>query len=195
VKFEVDINDALVNALAPPIAEQLHADATKREQLASFALGQVIGWMAGRAAYQSLTEQYTEWLTALLPAFYAEEPPSAAHIFNSFSVPYGRAAYISRVLLEKQHTVWRQRGQQNLRAALQAKLAEAHGNIDNGDALKYVPISIDTIAYREFSVVLEVLFRADPTLPPPVNKATSPGRRTLDVPSQLFPMILDQLGD
>lgn len=195
MKFEVDVDDALVKALAAPIAEQLGADPKKRAELARFALDQAIGWMAGRTSYQSLTEQYTEWLTALLPVFYADEAPSASHIFNNFSVPYGRAAYISRVLLEKQHTIWRRKGQQNLRAALKAKKLEADTNIDNGDALRYVPISLDNVSYRELTVILEDLFRQDATLAPPVNKAVSPGRRTVDVPSKLFPGILERLGE
>jgi len=193
MKFEVEIDDALVSALAALIAEQLGADPVKREQLASFALGQVIGWMAGRTAYQSLTEQYTEWLTDLLPVFYPNDVPSAERIFNNFSVPYGRAAYISRVLLEKQHTTWRKKGREHLLAALRAKEAEAQHNIDDGDALRFVPISLDNIAYRELTVILEDLFREDPTLAPPVNKSVSPGRRTVDIPSQLFPMLIKRL--
>jgi hypothetical protein len=194
VKFEADIDDARVAALAASIAEQLMADPAKRDQLASFALGQVLDWMLGRAAYQSMTEQHTEWLTALLPIFYPDEVPSTERIFNNFSVPYGRAAYISRVLLEKQQTTWRQKGKDNLLAALNGKLGEAQKNNKNGDALKYVPVSLDNISYRELTVFLEDLFRVDANLAPPVNKNVSPGRRTIDIPSQLFPLLIAKLG-
>src|SRR5262245_30209276 len=137
MKFEVEIEDKLVDGLAPSIAEQL-SDPKKRKELGSFAVRQMIGWMAGQTGYQSLTEQYTEWLTELLPTFYANDVPSAERIFNNFSVPYGRAAYISRVLLEKQHTTWRKKGRSNLLAALRAKNAEAQRNVNAGDALKYI---------------------------------------------------------
>ncbi|MEA2887701.1 MAG: hypothetical protein QOD11_2061 [Bradyrhizobium sp.] len=193
MKFEADIDDARVAALAPSIAEQLAADPAKRGQLATFALGQVLGWMSGRTAYQSMTEQHTEWLTALLPIFYPDEVPSTERIFNNFSVPYGRAAYISRVLLEKQRTTWRQKGKDNLLAALKRKLAEAQKNNKNGDGSKSVPVSLDNISYRELTVLLEDLFREDANLPPPVNKNVSPGRRTIDIPSQLFPLLIAKL--
>lgn len=150
--------------------------------------------MAGRTAHQSMTEQHTEWLTALLPIFYPDEVPTTERIFNNFSVPYGRAAYISRVLLEKQQTTWRKKGKDNLLAALQAKAAEAQQNIANGDALRFVPVSLDNISYRELTVLLEDLFRVNPDLAPPVNKSLSPGRRTIDIPSQLFPMLIRKLG-
>lgn len=193
MKFEVEIDDALIAKLAAPIREQLSAEAGKREEVARFALGQVIGWMGGAVTHQSMTEQHTEWLTELLPTFYPGEVPSAGQIFNNFSVPYGRAAYISRVLLEKQHTTWRAKGRDNLLTALNNKLAEAQANIDGGDGLRYVPVSLDNISYRELSVLLEILFAADATLSPPVNKSVSPGRRTLDVPSMLFPLLIARL--
>lgn len=123
MKFEAEIDDALVDALAASFGGQLR-DAGKREQLTTFALKQVLGWMAGQAAYQSMTEQHTEWLTELLPIFYPDDVPPTERIFNNFSIPYGRAAYISRVLLEKQQTAWRQRGKANLLAALRAKEAD-----------------------------------------------------------------------
>ncbi|OAI07190.1 hypothetical protein A1353_07490 [Methylomonas methanica] len=194
MKFEVEIDDELVGALASSISAQLNADPVKRERLAGFALGQVLGWMAGRSSFQSMTEQHTEWLTQLLPLFYADDVPSAERIFNNFSVPYGRAAYISRVLLEKQHSAWREKGRNTLMTGLTAKQAEAGKNIADGDALRYVPVSLDNIAYRELTVILEEIFRLDPTLAPPVNKAASPGRRTVDIPSQLFEQIIAQLG-
>lgn len=193
MKIELEFEDAALEGLASSIKTQLTADPAKREALAQFAMSQVVAWMCGRTSYQSMTEQQTDWLLKLLPIFYADEVPSAERIFNNFSVPYGRAAYISRVLLEKQHTAWRIKGRQKLRAALKAKNDEADKNNKKGDGLKYVPVSLDNLAYRELSVILEDVFKDDDALSPPVNKAQSPGRRTLDVPSQLFPELLKRL--
>jgi len=192
--FQTNINDDALGGVAASIRDQLAADPAKRAQFAEFALTQVIDWMAGRSTYQSMTEQHTAWLMALLPVFYPDDVPSAERIFNNFSVPYGRAAYISRVLLEKQQTAWRARGRAKLLAALNAKSAEAQQNVDAGDALRYVAISLDNIAYRELTVLLEDIFKDDVALSPPVNKAQSPGRRTVDVPSQLFAVLIEKLG-
>lgn len=192
--FQTNINDGALEGVAVSIRDQLAADPAKRAQFAEFALTQVIDWMAGRSTYQSMTEQHTAWLMALLPVFYPDDVPSAERIFNNFSVPYGRAAYISRVLLEKQQTAWRARGRAKLFAALNAKNPEAQQNVDAGDALRYVAISLDNIAYRELTVLLEEIFKDDVALSPPVNKAQSPGRRTVDVPSQLFAVLIEKLG-
>ena len=193
MKFEVEIDDALIAALAAGMRTQLADEPAKREELAKFALEQVIGWMAGRTSFQSMTEQHTDWLLKLLPIFYADDVPSAERIFNNFSVPYGRAAYISRVLLEKQHTAWRIRGRQKLLDALNAKKAEADAFVAAGDGLQYVPISLDNIAYRELTVLLEEIFKNQVALAPPVIRAQSPGRRTVDIPSQLFDELIPLL--
>jgi len=193
MKFEVEIDDAVLDGLAISMRAQLDNESAKREELAKFALEQVLAWMSGRSSFQSMTEQQTDWLLKLLPIFYADDVPSAERIFNNFSVPYGRAAYISRVLLEKQHTAWRERGRQKLLEALKAKEKEAQDNVAQGDGLQYVPISLDNIAYRELTVLTEDIFKNAAVLSPPVNKAQSPGRRTVDIPSQLFEELIARL--
>ncbi|CDZ59632.1 hypothetical protein [Neorhizobium galegae] len=194
MKFEVEIDDKLVEALAAAVADKLGEDAGTREAFAKFALEQILGWMSGRTTYQSMTEQHTEWLTALLPVFYPDEAPSPERIFNNFSVPYGRAAYISRVLLEKQQTIWRKKGRDTLFVALKAKDAEATANNNKADGRKLVPVSLDNASYRELTVIVEDLFSADATLPSPANKGSAAGRRNIDIPSQLFPLILAKFG-
>src|SRR5262249_15175607 len=129
VNFEIEIDDLEIENLAETVQNQLRDDAAKRSEFASFALMQVIRWMAGRTAYQSLTEQQTAWLTELLPTFFGDRVPTPSQIFNSFSVPYGRAAYISRVLLEKQNTHWRNKGKAILVAALSEKRMQAEHNV------------------------------------------------------------------
>jgi len=193
MKFEVEIDDAVLDGLAISMRAQLDNESAKRDELAKFALEQVLAWMSGRSSFQSMTEQQTDWLLKLLPIFYADDVPSAERIFNNFSVPYGRAAYISRVLLEKQHTAWRERGRQKLLEALKAKEKEAQDNVAQGDGLQYVPISLDNIAYRELTVLTEDIFKNAAVLSPPVNKAQSPGRRTVDIPSQLFEELIARL--
>jgi hypothetical protein len=194
VKFEVEIDNGLVAALTDAIAEKLGKDAAAREAVAKFALEQVLGWMSGRTSYQSMTEQHTEWLTTLLPIFYPDEAPSAERIFNNFAVPYGRAAYISRVLLEKQQTTWRKKSRDTLLAALKAKEAEATANNNKADGRKLVPVSLDKASDHELTVIVRDLFSADATLPSPATKGSAAGRRNIGIPSQLFPLILAKLG-
>ena len=193
MKIEMEIDDEFFNGINADLKEQIFDDEAKRQLLIKLAVREVSGWISGRNVYLSLTEQHTEWLMELLQIFYPDDPPSAERIFNSFSVPYGRAAYISRVLLEKQQTTWREKGRENLARGLRNKQAEAQDHIDNGDSTQYVPVSLDKISYRELSVIIDELLAEDDTIPTPVNKSTSPGRKTVDIPSQLFALIIDKI--
>lgn len=192
MQFATDVDDARINALSAAIAQQL-GDPAKRQRLAQFALERILDWMAGRASYQTITEQQVAWLGELLPLFYPGEAPSAGRLFNDFAVPYGRASYMARVLLEKQQTEWRQHGRQTVRDAIKAKYDEAITNIKRGDKTKVVPISLNPIAYRELKLVLEDIDRAQPDLPSATDKSAGPARRTIDIPSLLFPEILKRL--
>lgn len=193
MKFEIDIDDDAIQRLVTPIATKLTGDEDTRKKFGEFALGQVLGWMTGTISYQSLTQQNTEWLTALLPVFFADKPPTATQIFNSFSVPYGRASYISRVLMEKQQTTWRERGRQNLLAALRAKNAEAQENVRLEDPLKYVQVPLNLVAHRELVVLLEDYYDENPERMPALSRSSSPGRFIVDLPSMHFTALIGKL--
>lgn len=194
MRFEIDIDDELLSRLVAPITVKLNDDAATRAQFGEFALRQVLGWMSGTISYQSLTQQHTEWLTELLPVFFADKPPTVTQIYNSFSVPYGRASYISRVLMEKQQTVWRARGRQDLLAALRAKNEEAQTNVRNQDGLKYVQVPLNLVAHRELIVLLESFYEEDPDRMPALSRSSSPGRFLVDLPSMHFTALIGRLG-
>ncbi|WP_343699000.1 hypothetical protein [Caulobacter sp.] len=195
MKFEVEIEDEVIERLTATIAQQLKDEPDKREQLAAFALTEVIGWMSAAITHTSMTDQHTAWLEKLLPLFYGEQPPTAERLYNGFSVPYGRASYITRVLLEKQHSDWRKKARQTLLAALTTpeRTKEVAHNIAQSDVLRYVPVSLDAGAYRELTVLVTEIFEDDPPLAPPINKAAGLGRRTVEIPTQLFAVLIAKL--
>ena len=193
MRFEIDVDDEMIRRLVVPIATKLANDEATRAKFGEFALRQVLGWMTGTISYQSLTQQHTEWLTELLPVFFAHKPPTATQIFNSFSVPYGRASYISRVLMEKQQTIWRERGRQDLLAALGAKNKEAQQNVGNQDGLKYVQVPLNLAAHRELFVLLEDYYDENPERMPALSRSSSPGRFIVDLPSMHFAPLIGKL--
>jgi hypothetical protein len=193
MRFEFEIDDALLSGLAEPIGRTLAEDPAARAAFAAFATEQVLGWMSGAISHTSLTDEQVAWLQALLPLFYGDQPPTAERIFNGFSVPYGRAAYIARVLREKQLPVWRNRDRAGLLAALRLKQEEAERNMDGGFADKPVPVSIDAGGYRELTVLVVEILDAAPALNAPINKGGGVGRRTINVPSELFAPLFERL--
>lgn len=193
MKTSVDLSDESLDGLANSIRMLLEQDSTKREAFIQFAVSEMVQWMSGGTRYLSLTDQHLNWLEELLILFYPEETPSTDRLFNDFSVPYGRAAYISRVLVEKQHSSWRKKGQKMLRAALQRQNEDAVQLVNDGDPLKRLSVSIDKVSHRELRVLVSEIIQQDDALPPPVNKHSFGDQRTVEIPSILFKHLLERL--
>jgi len=60
-------------------------------------------WLSGAKRYNTLTEQYTDWIEKMYEHLFPEETeaPSAQRLNSSFNVPYGKAQYIARVLNDR----------------------------------------------------------------------------------------------
>lgn len=193
MKFSVEIDDVIIRKLSPAVQTKLRDDSATADAIAEFALKEMLIWMAGEATYQSLTQQYTEWITDLLPRFFGDKPPSVTQIYNAFSVPYGRAAYIARVLVEKEQSVWRLRGKASLLAALQSKNDEATANLTKGEGFRIIKLLLDTVAYRELTVVLDQIYEDAPLALPANGHLATPGRYAVDMPSENFQQLIHRL--
>lgn len=150
-------------------------DATVRDAVAQFAVEEMLAWLAGRTAYQSVTQQQTEWVERLLPKLFPDRPPTAAQLYSTFSIPYGRAAYIARVIAESQNSHWRTKGREALEATLAARVDEI-----GDDPTVEIVVHLDTFSARELTVVVDEVFAGDlppgVAVAPPTVRETSPGR-------------------
>jgi len=81
-------------------------------------------WIAGKTRYRSLTESNIDIVQKLYEALLPDEPPSAQRLFNKFNLPPGQAAYIARVLSEKDQPKWRALALSELRMAVNQKFDE-----------------------------------------------------------------------
>jgi len=131
--------------------------------LAKMAADSWVDWLSGSKRYSSLTEQYADWAediyVSLLPE---DEAPSADRLYNSFSIPYGQAQYIARLLNNKTLTQWRQRAMDQLKSRMEDKLAEADDILRSGDATVDVEVIMSKLAYLELRAIYERLFEEDP---------------------------------
>ena len=75
-------------------------------------------WLSGEKRYNSLTEQYTDWIEKIYDDLLPTEAPSAERLFNFFNVPYGQAQYIARVLSNCDTARWRTEALNELKAKL-----------------------------------------------------------------------------
>ncbi len=193
MEISFEVNDSRLGKLAPTIAAKLRTDPDSANALAEFALSEMLEWMSGETTYQSLTQQYTDWVTELLPRFFEDRPPTPNQIYNAFSVPYGRAAYISRVLVEKEQSVWRLRGRQYLLAALRAVAGDAATNVANGEPDRGLGLHLEAVAYRELTVLLDELYELDPLAIPASRRPSIPGRFLVELPSEHVQKLIERL--
>jgi hypothetical protein len=100
-----------------------------REELAqawlSLAAAAWLSWLSGEKRYNSLTEQYIDWIEKiydhLLPL---EEMPSVERLLNFFYMPYGQALYVTRVLNNRDTPRLHAQALEELKKALRDRKAE-----------------------------------------------------------------------
>lgn len=101
-----------------------------------------LNWLSGEKRYNSLTEQYTDWIEKIYQHLLPEaEAPSFRRLFNSFNIPYGQAQYIARVLYNKDMQWWRAQAREVLKTRLLTRKNEAY----------------DAVAQDRFTMTLEVV--------------------------------------
>lgn len=116
--INVELNDVQINdvRLAFPELDPLAA----AKGLADFAVGELISFFAGKKRYLSLSHQYVEWLEQLNVKLLPEVEFGPGRLMNQLNLPPGSAAYIGRVLRERQNVELVRRGWASLLATFQA---------------------------------------------------------------------------
>jgi hypothetical protein len=122
-----------------------------------------LDWITAAKRYNSLTEQYTDWLEQiyahLLPV---DEAPTAERMFNSFNLPYGQAQYIARVLNNRAQAHWRAYALEQLKAKLSARKAEAEQWVKEKRAQDTLELMLFRPSFQELEIFVESLFRKNP---------------------------------
>lgn len=186
-RSEIDLNE--YGGLSGSVKESLQDDALRAE-FTALAVREYLLWLSGGPMAQSITEQQTERLANLFPLFFLDTAPTPARVFNHFAIPYGRAAYISRVLMEMDGAKWRANALKELHTALTAIEEDANNLIAENDPLERLEISISQAAYKELTVLLEIAIVNDNTLDTPVGKGGVTGRKVIEISAQLTLTIL-----
>ena len=135
----------------------------KNEALAqvslSLAFDNWLNWLAGKKRYNSLTEQYTDWIYEMYERLLPNETPSANQVYRCFNVPYGQAQYIARVLNNRDIPRLRQRALEDLKAQLLGQKEEIDKCIAKGDELAPIEIVLSKTAARELRAITNGLLR------------------------------------
>ncbi len=92
--------------------------------LAAIMMNELVDLLAGRKRYLSLSHQYIEWMEQIYACVLPGEEYTFSRLYNQFNFPPGSAAYVARVLRDRQTTVLRDRASKGLRQKLEKQLKE-----------------------------------------------------------------------
>ena len=157
MKITTDLSDdqiaVLVRALDWPPSKTPEELAQAWQQLAVEAW---LSWLSGEKRYNSLTEQYTDWIEKIYEHLLPEtEAPSVERLWDKFHVPYGQAQYIARVLNNRQMARWREHEREGLKTAMSKRKDEAYRWIEQGDEMEHVEMKLLKPAMKELYIIIE----------------------------------------
>jgi hypothetical protein len=120
-----------------------------------------LSWLSGEKRYNSLTEQYTDWIEKIYKDLLPTEAPSTERLFNSFNVPYGQAQYIARVLNNRETARWREQALDELKAELGKRKDDVYSWAPDR-AEDGVDMVLSKLAVRGLDDTIDNLYRESP---------------------------------
>ena len=121
ITIGVDADRASVLKRAFPEKKDIADVATKVAQLVT---NEFIDLLGGRKRYISLSHQYIEWFEDLYETVLPDEEYTYRRLLDKFNFPPGTAAYVARVLRQRQNTTLHQRAKDGLKKKLEEKIKE-----------------------------------------------------------------------
>jgi hypothetical protein len=178
--------------MAPEFGE-LDEEGTVTE-FALLAFENLYDWLSGSQRYNTLTQQYIEWLAAiytrLLPA---DEAPAYSRLYNRFNIPYGRSGYIIRVLNERELPHLRRTALREVEAALEEVREKAEEAVDEKRPDQPLKVEVSSLGSRELRNVANMLYRRDTGTLLPRQVGSYGDINTIMVPAQTVLDMLDEL--
>jgi hypothetical protein len=145
----------------------------KKEALAQallpLAVNAWLDWLSGQKRYNSLTEQYTNWIYEMYEGLLPNETPSANQLYNCFNVPYGQAQYIARVLNNRDIPRLRAQALEELKAKLLEQKNEIYSR-PPPQAKSKADIMLSKNATMQLDNIMGYLARKSPDEVDPLTK-------------------------
>jgi len=196
LRVQLDIDDQRATGCARRILARDPADADEArrvvEAVMAIALDEYVDWMAGDDRPRSLTELQTERLERLFDGPAAGRP-LRNRLYNDFSLSYGQATYMARVLADRFQTRWRADAVDELLQALKAQSDAARRNVSGGDGSAPLVVRLSSLARREFDLTFEQLVSQGQNLQNPTSQPSVGDLRYLLVASSVIVTMHDYL--
>jgi len=157
------------------------SDATKRaidERLQTVAAEIALEWITGDRRFENQSQQTEHWLARLYEELFADEQPDPTKIYARFGLPLPRAKYLSRLLLARRTSQWREAARREVLTALESVEAKSKA-AEAGKAAKTqrFDLSLSRGGFEQLVVLYDFLAGAvsGQNRPAPPKHNPSPG--------------------
>jgi hypothetical protein len=176
-------------------AESKALPADMAQQISEVALQSWIGIFSGKTRYRSLNELYLDWLERIFNEIDRDAKPSQRYLFQRLNFSHGQAAYLTRVLLDKQNSRWREKAKIELRDVLAGRKDEIDKIIAAGQGYaQKLDFDLSKAARLEMNLLLETLHDAgEKRISPPQLVGTYSDRGTVSLVAAMVPLLLRNL--
>jgi hypothetical protein len=176
----IEVADEFYQKLA-----EIFKDDEAATKFAGLAFQEFYSWITGVTRYRTLTEQQIERVqqlyATLLPP---NETPTVEKLYNDFNMTYGQAAYISRVLSEKNLLHWRRDAIAQVKKAVGDKKRSADEQVRKGLPANTIEVRLRKLATRELMRIAERMGLQDEMFLMPVPKSVASDTCAVAIPAQ-----------
>jgi hypothetical protein len=170
-------------------------DVDKVQQVLTLSLDSWLGMFSGTRRYRSLTELYLDWLEQIYATVLTAAKPTSTYLYQRLNFSFGAASYLTRVLLSKEQSHWRDLARAEIRKALLEREKEALEIIkEKGGNVKKLEFDLSKAARVELGVLLESLSERGERVSPPQVVGSFGDRAIVSLSAAAVPMLLGELG-
>ena len=155
--IDADLKDLLSTAQA-----NLTIDASDKStgeiksRLQAVAASLALEWITGARRFESQGQQTEYWLARIYEALYPDEQPDATRLYVRFGLPLPRAQYVTRLLLARRSTHWREAARNEVTSALETFEKQAREAIKaSAGATAIYKLSVSRGGWDELVVIYD----------------------------------------
>jgi hypothetical protein len=164
-------------------------------QVVTLSLDAWLGVFSGARRYRSLTELYLDWLEQIYSSILTAAKPTSSYLYQRLNFSFGAASYLTRVLLSKEQSHWRDLARDEIRTVLLQREKEALEIIkEKGGSVKTLEFDLSKAARVELGLLMEALSESGHRISAPQLRGSFGDRAIVSLTAGAVPLLLAELG-
>lgn len=166
----MEIKISIPDELSQLFSESFSNKVNNEEKYSTFISLGVKLWLEtlmGYKRHRSITEMYINWIREIFNSFLINDAPDEKNLVSFFNIPYGQAAYISRVLREEDTLVARQKWLATLNKVLNERKEEAKTWREDNRGEELMEFRLHKFVLKELEILMAKMIEDNHQIRPP----------------------------